>query len=157
MADISITGTIVTISASTTTGGAPIPLTAFADDTDLFDIPEVDLCEYELGVNGDPAIWTKTTPVEVTLSILPSTPDHELLTLITSMNRKEKGKTIARDNITLCRVAPNGETVTLSNGKLIKGSLSASFTSAGRMKTPTYTFRFAKVIRAPASPEALAG
>lgn len=154
MADISITGTIVTITASTTTGGVPIPLTAFADDTDLFDIPEIDLCEYELGVNGDPIAWTKTMPIEVTLSILPATPDHELLSLITSENRKEKGKTIARDNITLCRVAPNGETVTLSNGKLIKGALTASFTSAGRMKTPTYTFRFAKVLRTPALPDA---
>lgn len=149
MADISHLGTVVTLSASKTTGGSPISLTAFPDDADPFDIPEVDVAEYEIGTNGDVATWSVNKRIEVTLSILPCTEDNEVMLSLVATNRPQKGKPITKDVITLTRVSPNGEVIVLGKGRLLSASVSSSMQSSGRYKTPTYKFAFATLTRTP--------
>ena len=150
MADVSHTGTIVTVSASNTTGGAPVPITAFPKDTDPFDIPDMDVADAEVGTNGDLISWDVANPIEISMAVIPVTDDYEFLVTLLNLNRPEKNKKSAKDLITLVRVLPNGETVTLSKGKLIGGPPASALASSGKIKTGVFRFRFSKMTRTPA-------
>lgn len=149
MADTSHNGAIYTIAASNTTAGIPIPISAFPKDTDPFDVPNTDIGDMEIGTNGDEIYWSVTNPVESTCAIIPATDDHEIMQRIYDANRSEKGGSSAKDKITVVRVLPNGETTTMK-GRITSGPATTSLASSGKIKTPTYGFKFFKVFRTPA-------
>lgn len=149
MADTSHNGAVYTISASETTAGVPIPLTAFPKDTDPFAVPNSDIADMELGTNGDEITWNVQNPVEATAAIIPATDDHEIMQRILDANRSEKGKKSAKDKIVIVRVLPNGETTTFK-GRITNGPATTSLSSSGKIATPTYSFKFSKVFRTPA-------
>ncbi|CAH7182401.1 conserved hypothetical protein [Vibrio chagasii] len=142
-------GAVVTISASETTAGLPVPLTSFPKDTDPFDIPEVTIAESEMGTNGDFISWEVANPVNITLSVVANTADHVLLQTMFNRNRPEKGKRPVGDKIVLVRVLPDGSTITLSSGRMMAGTVALSMTSSGKLSTPTYTFSFGKLVPTP--------
>lgn len=148
--NISATGFVVSLSASETTKGVPVLLTAFPKDSDPFDIPDVDIADAEVGVNGDLITWATYNPIDISLSVIPATKDHEFLMLLHNMNRPEAGKLISKDSITISRALPNGEILTLSEGVLISGPPASAIDSSGKLKTPTYKFRFSQMRRTPA-------
>lgn len=150
MADTSHNGAIYTIAASNTTAGIPIPISAFPKDTDPFDVPNTDIGDMELGTNGDEIYWTVQNPIESTVAIIPATDDHEIMQRIYDANRSEKGSAAAKDQITVVRVLPNGETTTMK-GRITSGPATTSLASSGKIKTPTYGFKFFKVFRTPAT------
>lgn len=149
MADISHLGTVVTVAASNTTGGAPVPLTSFPKDTDPVSIPNVTLGGMEIGTNGDPITWSEATPKELTLAIIPNTPDHVFMQQLVQLNTAEKGKRANNDRITLTRTMPSGAVLLCEDGKLIEGSPATSQQSAGRLATVTYRFMFGKMSETP--------
>ncbi len=149
MADTSHNGALYTITASTTTAGVPIPISAFPKDTDPFDVPNTDIADMEIGTNGDEITWNVQNPVSASCSIIPATDDHEIMQRIYDANRSEKGKTAAKDKITVVRILPNGETTTFK-GRITNGPSTTSLASSGKIKTPVYTFKFYKVFRTPA-------
>ena len=149
MADVSHNGAIYTISASNTLANVPVPITAFPKDTDPFDVPNSDIMDIEIGTNGDAITWSVQNPVESTVAIIPATDDHELMQLIFNSNRAEKGSPSANDEITVVRVMPNGETTTFK-GRMTGGPATTSLSSSGKIKTPTYSFKWFKVFRTPA-------
>ncbi|CAH6969538.1 conserved hypothetical protein [Vibrio chagasii] len=144
-------GAVVTISASQTTAGAPVPLNSFPKDTDPFDIPEIVIAEGEMGTNGDLVTWAVANPIPVTIAIIPNTPDHVFLQMLLNRNRPEKGKRPAGDNIVLVRVLPDGSTLTLSSGSISAGTVAPSMASSGKLTTPTYSFLFGKMVSTPAN------
>lgn len=150
MADISHTGSIITITASNTTGGIPYPITCFPNDVDPIEVDDIEIADAEVGTNGDLIAWSKASHIDVTLNIIPATLDHELLSKMHSLNRIEKGSRRAKDVFTLARACPNGEIVTWDKGKMISGTGAPTFQSSGRIKTVSYKFRFAKMSRTPA-------
>lgn len=149
MPDISHLGTVVTVSASNTTGGAPVPLTAFPKDTDPVSIPNVTLGGMEIGTNGDPITWSEATPKELTLALIPNTPDHVFMQQLVQLNTPEKGKRSNNDRITLTRVMPNGAVLLCEDGKLIEGAPATSQASSGRLNTVSYRFMFGKMSETP--------
>lgn len=149
MADTSHNGAIYTISASNTLANVPVPISAFPKDTDPFDVPNTDIADMEIGTNGDVISWTVQNPVESTLAVIPATDDHEILQTIYNANRSEKGSASANDVITLVRILPNGETTTMK-GKITSGPATTSLASSGKIKTPTYGFKWFKIFRTPA-------
>lgn len=149
MADVSHNGALYTIAASNTTAGIPIPITAFPKDTDPFDVPNTDIGDMEIGTNGDEIFWSVINPIESTCAIIPGTDDHEIMQTILNANRAEKGKSSAKDKITVVRVLPNGETTTMK-GRITNGPATTSLASSGKIKTPTYMFKWFKVFRTPA-------
>jgi hypothetical protein len=149
MANTSHNGALYTIAASNTTGGIPIPITAFPKDTDPFDVPNTDIGDMEIGTNGDEIFWSVINPIESTCAIIPATDDHEIMQRIYDANRAEKGNSSAKDRITVVRVLPNGETTTMK-GRITNGPATTSLASSGKIKTPTYSFKFFKVFRTPA-------
>ncbi|AHK11691.1 hypothetical protein S141_45 [Shewanella sp. phage 1/41] len=149
MADTSHNGAIYTISASKTLANVPVPISAFPKDTDPFDVPNTDISDMEIGTNGDEITWSIQNPVESTLAVIPATDDHEILQTIYNANRSEKGSPGAKDVITLVRILPNGETTTMK-GRITSGPATTSLASSGKIKTPTYGFKWFKVFRTPA-------
>lgn len=145
MTDISHLGTVVTISASNTTGGAPVALSAFPKDTDPVSIPNITLGNMEVGTNGDPVTWSEATPKELTLAIIPNTEDHVFLQNLLQLNTAEKGKRSNNDRITLTRTMPSGAVLLCEDGKLVEGPPAVSQASSGRLNTVQYRLMFGKM------------
>ena len=145
MADLSHLGAVVTIAASNTTGGNPTTISAFPKDTDPVAIPSITLGGMEVGTNGDAITWSEAAPKELTLAVIPNTPDHAFLQQLLQQNTAEKGKRSANDAITLTRTLPDGSVLSCEDGKLIEGTPATSMASAGRLSTVTYRFMFGKM------------
>lgn len=144
--DISGYGGIVTILALPTYPVA-VPLTQFADDSDPFDLPELEIAQTSMGNNGDMLTWSTAKVIQITLALIPSSIDDEILSVLLENNRVGKGKLFTtRDKITLTCLYPDGKYVNLVDGKLVKGMPGTSWSSAGRFKTKTYTFEFGNKI-----------
>ena len=119
-----------------------IPLTAFADDADPLDIPSIELAQTSMGLNGDLIVWSSANPIGVTINLIPSSDDDFAMAVLGERNRVGRGKTSARDIITLVSVYPDGRIVTFTEGKLTNAPPSDSVASAGRLKSKAYQFMF---------------
>jgi hypothetical protein len=141
MENISGFGLIVSVLASNTFP-VGLLLTEFSDDSDPFDFPSLQIADKAMGLNGDLIQWAKANPIIVTLNVIPgSYADINLATLLEA-NRVGRGKTGARDIITLIGTYPSLNVVTLSNGVITDGIPSSSVSSAGRLKSKSYSFAF---------------
>ena len=72
--DISAFGIRVQIFASVTFP-AGITITQFADDGDSLDVPQQQIADKAMGVNGDLITWSKANPLNLTLNIIPASDD----------------------------------------------------------------------------------
>lgn len=153
MPDLSHFGTVATVTASNTLP-LPAPITHFADDADGMDLPEMVIADMVMGTNGDAVSWTIAVPIELSLNLIPNTLSHLTMNILFEANRAEKGKLPARDEITIVRIAPDGSTLILSQGKIIGGMPATSMSSSGRLKTASYKLRFAKMLYTP-SPDSV--
>lgn len=141
MADVSAIGLGVTIKASNTFPGG-FQITEFSDDTDPVDLPAVDVAELGMDVNGNLVSWSSPTPQTVTISVLPGTEGDDNLQVLLQANRAAKGRTVARDVVTLVVTYGDGSTTTCREGRILNGPAAKSVASAGRLKSHTYTFGF---------------
>lgn len=141
MADVSAIGLSVSVRASKTFPNG-FQLTTFSDDTDPVDLPGVDIAELGMDVNGNLVVWSAPTPQTVTISVLPGTEEDDNLQVLLQANRAAKGRTSARDVITLVVSYGDGSTTTCREGRILNGPAAKSVASAGRMKSHTYTFGF---------------
>jgi len=141
MSNISGFGLIVNVRASKTFP-LGIPITQFADDSDPLDIPSLQIADSAMGLNGDLVTWSKANPIKVTLNVLPNTVDDIELSILLEANRVGRGKVGARDIITMTLLYPSGNFVTLTTGTITDGIPSSPVSSAGRLKTKSYSFTF---------------
>lgn len=144
MQDISGFGAKVRVVA-TNTFPQGFDLSQFADDTDPFDIPSMQIADKAMGLNGDLVTWSKATATEVTLAVLPGTEDHDNLAALFEANRTSKGKASVRDVITVTVAYPDGKTKTFQGGRMTDGPAGTSLASSGRLKTSSYKFVFESV------------
>lgn len=147
MNDISGFGARVQLVASRTFP-AGVSLSQFADDSDPFDFPSVQIRDKAMGVNGDLITWSKATPLTIAVALVPGSEDDRNLQVLFDANRVGKGKQSAADVVTLTAVYPDGRTVTLSQGCITDGPPGLGVASAGRLKTATYQFAFENSARA---------
>lgn len=117
-------------------------VTEFADDADPFDTPVIAIAEKAMGLNGDLIIWSKGAPLDVVINVIPDGEDDDNLSALLEANRVAKGKSSAKDAITLVKIGADGRTTTFQNGRLTNGPVDSSISSAGRKKTKAYTFTF---------------
>lgn len=147
MEDISGFGFQINLVASSTFP-AGLSVTQFADDADPFDTPAIALADKTMGLNGDLIVWSKASPIEVTVNVIPGSDDDENLAILAEANRVGKGKASAQDAITLTGiyppspVNPAGKMLTLTPGRITNGAVGSSIASAGRLKTKAYMFTF---------------
>jgi hypothetical protein len=119
----------------------------FADDLDPLDAPDLDVADTGFGLNGDMVTWSRPTGIEITLGVIPNSDDDINLEMTMEANRVAKGKRGARDVIDIVVNYPDGTIVTLSQGKIIRGRPINQVTSAGRLASKPYVFRFENVSR----------
>lgn len=119
-----------------------VVVSSFADDADPFDIPSIQIADKAMGINGDLIIWSKANPIIITLNMIPQSNDDLLLATLLEANRVGRGKTGARDIITMTGIYPNGTPIILSNGAITDGLPGSAVASSGRLKSKIYTFAF---------------
>lgn len=146
MQDISGFGVRIILRASVTFPQG-ITLTQFADDGDPFDTPSQQIMDKAMGLNGDLVVWSKANPITPTINVIPNTDDDRNLAVLAEANRVGRGKTSARDVITLTVVYPDDRSITLTQGKLTDAILTQPIASAGRLKTKPYAFAFEGMTR----------
>lgn len=136
---------VVLIASSTFPTG--ITITQFADDADPFDLPAIQLADKAMGLNGDLITFSKASPVEITLNVIPNGEDDINLDILAQLNRVGRGKVSARDNITMTAIYPDGRTLTLIAGGIMNAMPGNSVASAGRLKSKPYTFAFENFVQ----------
>lgn len=122
-------------------------ISAFADDGDPLDSPDLEVADMSMGPNGDTITWSRPQLIEIVINIIPQSQDDLNLTALEDANRVAKNKSSARDQITLIWTYPNGMVVTASDGKMITGPVVQSGSSNGRAKSKRYSFKFGQVTR----------
>ena len=145
MQDISGFGTTILLRASVTYPvGLPHAITEFPDDTDPFDLPELEIAQAEMGLNGDMIVWAKAAPIIITLNLIPGSVSDLALMVLAEQNRIGRGKQSVGDRITLTRIWPNNirAPLVLAEGRLTNAPAGTGVASSGRMKTNAYTFKF---------------
>ena len=146
MQDISGFGARVQVVASRTFP-AGFGLSQFADDADPFDLPNVQVRDKAMGLNGDLITWSKANPLTIALSVIPGSDDDRNLQVLLDANRVGKGKRSAADVVAITVIYPDGRALQLSQGAITDGPPGLSVASAGRKKTPTYSFAFENATR----------
>ncbi len=152
MEEISVFGLVANVVASNTFPNGFI-VSAFADDADPLDSPDLEIADVAMGPNGDGLTWSRPMMIETSMNIIPQSVDDVNLQALVDANRVAKGKTSARDVISIVWNYPNGMKVIASSGKLVTGPVVPAGSSAGRLKSKRYVFKFEQVSRqnAPAS------
>jgi len=141
MFNISGFGLSVNLIASTTYP-IGVQVTEFADDSDPLDVPSLQIGDVAMGLNGDLITWSKANPIKLTLNMIPDSTDDITLSILLAANRVGRGKTSARDNITMTIFYPNQNFITLANGVITDGVPFAPTANSGRLKTRSYAFSF---------------
>lgn len=146
MQDVSGFGLQLRIIASNTFP-AGFPFTEFADDVDPFDLPELQIADSAMGLNGDLVVWSLANPVNITIGAIPKTEGEKNLAVLLEANRPARGKRPARDEITIVAMYPDGSSLTVSKGKLLSGLPGNPVASAGRYKSKPYGFTFEQMTK----------
>lgn len=141
MEDISGFGLSVTIIASKTFP-AGFTVTQFADDSDPFDNPDIDILSEAMNVNGEMVTWLTPQPLTINLNMIPNTEDTKNLDILFDANRAAYKKSVVRDKITIVANYPDGSKKVLSNGRPKNYAPASSVASAGRFKSRHYAFVF---------------
>lgn len=144
--DISVFGLQGNVTA-TTTFPQGVNISAFADDADPLDSPDIDIADMAMGPNGDTITWSRPQLIEIVVNLIPQSPDDVNMTVLQDANRVAKGKVSAGDKITIVWTYPNGVVVTASDGKLGTAPVVQSGAANGRAKSKRYAFKFGKVVR----------
>lgn len=147
MNDISSTGLQAQVVASNTyPQGFKVDM--FPDDVDAINAPDIDLADTAMGPNGDMVVWSKPQGIPVEVSVIATSDDDTNMDTLGEANRIARGKTSARDQITIVLLYPNGLTVTCSKGKMTSAPPVLNATANGRYKTRTYKFMFEQITKA---------
>ncbi len=120
-------------------------VTAFAHDQDPLESPDFETADTATGLNGDMVIWSRPGLIEITMSVIPLSPDDENLAALLEANRIGKNKVSARDVCGIVWNFPNGMIVNCSPGAILSGQLIPAVTAEGRVNTRRYRFRFEQV------------
>ena len=103
--DVSVFGTVITISASNTLP-LPTPIIAFSGSSDPFDVATNVIGDAEKGVNGDLITWSTANPLEVSINVISGSPPDLILKSIGEANFPRSGGRNARDVSTIAAIFP---------------------------------------------------
>lgn len=139
-------GLSVTIVASVTFPQG-FTITEFADDADPITNTEQDLTDSAMGLNGDHVMWSRPNLIEVVANVIARSADDVNLTVLAEANRTGKGKTSARDIITMTINYPDGMIASLTKGVIATAEMLPQVQNSGRLKGRPYRFRFENIAK----------
>ena len=117
-------------------------ITQFADDADPFDVPDLQIRDKGMGLNGDMVTWGKAQPVNIKIAVIPDSQDDINLSILAKTNRVGAGRNPVNDVINVVGTYPDGMIVVMTNGVMTDAPMASSVSSAGRMKSKVYSFSF---------------
>lgn len=141
MIDISAFGTKINIVA-TTSFPMGFSLSAFADDEDPLSVAEVEVSGFEKLFDGSIFTYDKTSPVLLSVGILPNSDDDINLKVLMQMRKSTTSILPIKDVTTMIVTYPDGGRIALSEGTILSGALADSITRQGRKKGNVYHFVF---------------
>lgn len=142
MSNISGFGYVLNLIASQTFPSGFV-ISQGSNDSDPLDMPSVTIGDMVLGVNGDPISWNKAVTLDVTIAVIPGGLDDQNLQILANANRVSQGKQNVQDVLTLSAVYPDGSISSLTQGAITGAPFLKSISSDGRIKTRSYSFKFA--------------
>lgn len=146
MQDVSAVGIHIFLKASETFPNG-FTLSAFPGDGDLGTTGETDIASSESGINGDLIWWKTATGVEVTIPVIPNTPEDVAMSSLFAANKVTKGRRAAKDVITMVATNPiTGVPTTYQNGYIRNGNPGLTYGGDGRIRTKNYGFTFESVL-----------
>ena len=118
----------------------------WADDADPLDVPNLQIADSAMGLNGDLIVWSKANPLKLTLDVIAGSFSDLNLAILLEANRVGRGKIGARDVITMNILYPAGNFVILSYGVITDGLPFSKVQSSGRFSAKSYAFSFEQKI-----------
>lgn len=132
-------------------------LSKFADDVDPISAKDVEATGYEMLYDGTLYSFDKAAPVEVAVSVIPSSDDDINLKILLASKKGAKKLLPLPDVTSMVVTYPDGGRVILSNGTILRGPMMDSIESTGRRKSNTYTFVFGSITGAQSATQFIAG
>lgn len=155
MLDISMAGATVSISAAD--GTAIHNINEFTDEGSPIEIPDIDIADGNMNLNGVLVTWTKAQAAEFSISLIPnSRSDRELSAFLIRHAIGGKGgipeafiSTLTLNipaNINSSATGNKGtQSFTFNNGRMRRGSPGIGSNAEGKMSSRTYNFIFEKI------------
>lgn len=156
MIDVSAFGTGINIVA-TTSFPTGFPLTQFADDEDPLSIEEVEVSGFEKLYDGSIFTFDKTSPVLLSVGIMPNTDDDINMKILMQMRKSSPSILPLPDTTSMVITYADGGRVILTSGTIISGALADSISAQGRKKGNVYHFVFGTFAGAQSASELVAG
>ena len=116
----------------------------FADDKDPFDLPDIQIGEYQSDLNGNLVFWNKPVPFIIDLNLLAGTQGEQNCRTLFNSNYQSGTKGAADDLITMVATYANGDVKIAVNGHINVASPLQSIAYNGRIKSQHYQFIFAR-------------
>lgn len=116
----------------------------FADDADPLTVGDDEVAGYIMQYDGTPFFYTKSTPIEVSLSTVPGSDDDINLKILLSARKVTSNLLPISDITTMVVTYGDGKKVIFSQGSILSGPPADSI-SGGRRKGNTYKFAFGAV------------
>lgn len=156
MIDISAFGTGIMV-LSTESFPQGFSLSQFADDEDPISVEACEVSGFEKLYDGSIFIFDKTSPVLLSVGIMPNTDDDINLKILLQSRKSSPNLLPLPDNTSMVVTYPDGGRVILSSGGILSGPLLDSITTAGRKKGNVYHFVFGTFAGAQTVKEVAAG
>lgn len=155
MVDISYAGAKIYL--ATRAGNAVGPITEFADEGSPVEIPDMDIADGNMNLNGILVTWTKAQAAEFSLTLIPNTPSEKILATWLAAHAIGGRRSIPEAFIDqLMLVIPanvnvsgtnrkNGLIYMFNNGRMRRGAPATGTSAEGKMNAKTYNFIFESV------------
>lgn len=154
MIDISMAGAKIIL---THQDGSKLVINEFTDDGNPVEIPDFDIADGNMNLNGILVTWTKAQAVEFNISLIPNSPSDIILSNYLR-SRAIGGKGAIPEafinSMVLCVPSAIGVSATdnkgtrfftFTNGRMRRGSPALGSNAEGKIQSRTYNFIFERV------------
>lgn len=117
-------------------------LKSFADDLDALTVDAAEVSGFERLYDGNIFSFDKTSPITLSVGIIPNTEDDINLKIILQKRKSTPSILQLADDVTMVIAYADGGRNVLSNGSILGGSIVDSLASHGRKKSNEYHFVF---------------
>jgi hypothetical protein len=141
MIDVSAFGAGITIVALTSFPMG-FSLSSFSDDEDPLNVEQLEVSGYEKLYDGSIFTFDKTSPVLLSVGVMPNTDDDTNLKILLQMRKSSPQLLPLPDTTSMVITYPDGGRIVLSDGSILSGAIADSLTAQGRKKGNVYHFVF---------------
>lgn len=120
-------------------------LTSFPADTDPMNLDDLNIANYEFGLNGDLIVWRTAQGFLMRFSLIPGCEEDKQMQLAADIDRVAKNKVSEMNTyVAVVYNEVTGEIVnTYTNGTLVSFTPYGAVTQGGKIRTTQYSIIFA--------------